>query len=184
MIFIYVPKGAIEQITCPGIVLHEISHRFVCDLYKIPVYHVNYFSLDSESSGKVIHEKTHKLSQAFFIGMAPFFINSFIAMLLTIPYRICLGSMSLRNPSSNIFINILYIVISWVGVTAGMHAIPSNQDLKGLKNFAHTKISKFFITILISCVAIFNIPTIGLLLRFIYTIILMLVTGALLFGNI
>ncbi|MGZ6251399.1 MAG: hypothetical protein ACXWL2_05185 [Candidatus Chromulinivorax sp.] len=180
---IIIPKQLIALITFPGIILHEISHRFMCDIFNIPVYQIDYFALEEDSVGKVIHQKIYSYRKSFFIAMAPLFINTFIAMLLTIPLSICSSTNGIIPASSNFLINFLFKIISWMGFTIGLHAIPSNQDVNNLKELAHTKTLKIFTYILIKIIAIFNIAFIGFWMRIFYVSLIMALSKAFLFGK-
>ncbi len=163
-----IPKEFVALLTFPGIIVHEIAHRFMCDLFNIPVYKIDYFSLEKNSVGKVIHQKTYKYKEAFLIAMAPLFINSFIAMILMIPFFIHGQVKDIIPASPDVLINLLFIIISWIGTTIGIHAIPSNQDVENLTELAHTKTAKNCTNILIVIIAFFNIPFIGFWLRIFY----------------
>src|SRR5579872_135010 len=125
MIF-FIPGELIALITFPGVIIHEIAHRFFCDFNKVPVYGIQYFIPLSENAGCVIHERTSKLSHAFFIASGPLIVNSIVCMLLTFPYMTpyYLGTDFLVNTSFRASIG--YSLLVWIGMSAGFNAIPSN----------------------------------------------------------
>lgn len=120
---IFIPGEIIAVITFPGVIIHEISHRFMCDIFKIPVYEVSYFSIGSERAGHVIHAATGSTKKNLLIGIAPLFFNSLVCMAFTFP----LSSTShiSGEPINNFFNGVLW----WIGMCAGANAFPSNQDV-------------------------------------------------------
>lgn len=121
-----IPGWLIALITFPGIIVHEISHRFFCDLVKIPVYNVCYFNFKqiiSKEAGYVIHAPCNNLKSSFLISIGPLIINTFLCSLLTIPASIT----EYLNPNQ---INPVFLFLQWIGLSIGMHAFPSNQDMQ------------------------------------------------------
>lgn len=165
----------ITLVTFPGVFLHEIAHRLACDLQDIPVYYINYFSAGSKVAGHVIHRKTDSFRKAFFIGMAPFFFNSLICMLLTVPHGVSfhLGTHFMLDGHS--FILWMQGIVAWIGFSAGLHAIPSDQDIKGLVDAAESSMAKVAMSIITVLCACCNAPYIGFWLKVGYAYILSLV---------
>ena len=116
-----IPGPLISILTFPGVIVHEISHRFFADIARVPVYEVCYFKFGNPS-GYVIHGSTKTLKQSFLISVGPLIINSILCMLLTFAaiYPIVILNCETYNP--------LFIFLLWVGISIGMHAFPSNQD--------------------------------------------------------
>lgn len=115
-------------ITAPGIVVHEMAHRFVCDLTHIPVYAVDYLAPFSQTNGSVLYKYTQNLRKTFFINSAPLFINSILAMLLSLPFVVSYSYMGTFNTAS-LVVQISYVMLAWLGFSIGFHASPSNQDI-------------------------------------------------------
>lgn len=105
-------------ITFPGIIVHEISHKFFCDIFKIPVYNVTYLNLFSDTSGSVTYKKIYSLLPTFFINIAPLIINTVGAIISIFIYSKWDTSFGL--------------VFYWLGVSLALHAIPSNPDLNNI----------------------------------------------------
>jgi len=119
---IMIPGYLIALATFPGVIIHEAAHRFFCDIAKVPVYEVSYFRI-GDPAGYVIHGPTKGLKDTFLISIGPIIVNSLLCMILTLPVTypmIILGAQQV-DP-------ILY-VIAWAGVSIGMHAFPSDQDM-------------------------------------------------------
>lgn len=168
-----IPPQVFILITGPGIVLHEIAHRFMCDIYNIPVYEINYLSIEEDYCGRVMHQKIDNFFQDFFIGFAPLFFNSCIAMFLLIPLSVCAKSDFLMETTFNYFTFIMYYIASWIGLMASFHAMPSNTDVKNLLMYKNSKISKKLIGLLVHVVALFNLDFVGSIMRSLYTMLLM-----------
>ncbi len=160
--FIIIPGQLISFITFPGVILHEISHRFFCDINDVPVYSVSYFIPFSEVAGCVMHEPTASMKKSLLISMGPLIINSLVCILLTFPYgtKLVLGTDFVPHDSEWIeYIN--YFVI-WLGFSAGFQAIPSNRDIDNVLEVATGKtFSSSMIVAFALFFKIFTIPFIG-----------------------
>lgn len=137
-----IPGWLISLLTFPGVVVHEAAHKLFCDLAKVPVYDVCYFRIGNPP-GYVVHGEVKKLQDALLISAGPLIINTILCALLTYPATISefvLGDVG--NTSS--FINFM---LAWVGYSIGMHALPSNQDVKNFletfKEFKKGKVQNF-----------------------------------------
>ena len=102
----------------PGIVLHELGHKLFCDWTNTRVIEVCYFRIGNPP-GYIIHEQARNLRSAFLIAIGPLFFNTFICSLFTL-----IAWVTERN-------SVLFYVLIWVGVSAGMRAFPSNADASG-----------------------------------------------------
>ena len=117
-----IPGLLISLLTFPGVIVHEIAHRFFCDRAKVPVYEICYFRLGNPA-GYVLHKPTTDLRSSFLISVGPFLINSVLCILLTFPYAARLMIESTQYPGS-------VILLAWLGYSIGMHAFPSNDDIQ------------------------------------------------------
>jgi hypothetical protein len=120
-----IPGVVISIITFPGIIVHEMAHRFFCDIAKVPVYEVRYFRI-ANPPGYVVHGEPGSLKDSFLISVGPFIINSLLCMALTLPYVFP----TKMGADPGFEINML----AWMGLSIGMHAFPSNQDMKSFTN--------------------------------------------------
>lgn len=158
--FIYIPGEFIALATFPGVIIHEIAHRFFCDITNVGVYKIYYFIPFSQTAGCVLHEPTKSLWRALLISTGPLIINSLVCMLLTIPYGITLylgTTFALTNPNTHFLKFIGLMILTWIGYSAGFNAIPSNQDMNGLSELAQSRITKCCLSIFINIIAFFNI---------------------------
>lgn len=119
----FIPGFMIAILTFPGVMVHEIAHRFFCDIFGVPVYEVCYFRVAvTGPSGYVIHGEVNKLSAAFWIAVGPFIINTFLCALIAFPAVLAMRATESMNPLAELF-------LLWVSISIGMHAFPSKQDL-------------------------------------------------------
>ena len=147
----FIPGEAISILTFPGIIVHEFSHMFFCKLRKVAVLDVCYFKVGNPA-GYVIHESTSNFTTTFLVSMGPFFINTLFCLLICLPAYMPIQFFELSHPLS-------YFLI-WLGVSIGMHAIPSNQDANNVFDQAKHKIKQGNI------LAILSFPLIGLIYLF------------------
>lgn len=135
---IYIPGWLSTYLTFPGVILHEISHRLMCDLLVVPVYEIRYFDFDSERAGHVIHGKTRDTFDSLLISVAPLFINSLICLILIFPF--CASLYIIDAPIPHIYSNssnFFSIILLWLGFSALVHAKPSNQDMESVRESHH-----------------------------------------------
>lgn len=177
---IIIPAELIALITFPGVVVHEIAHRFFCDVNYIPVYAVSYFSPLSKNAGCVIHQRTDNVFHRFLIGIGPLIINSLLCIMLTFPAGMIYFLGTDFVPRHSMAMGILHFLLRWLGYTIGFHAIPSNQDIAGLAYQAKSVFAKMFLFPFTGIIALFNINYIGFMFRIGYAYGLSLFLPALL----
>lgn len=179
--FVWIPGELISLITFPGVIIHEIAHRFFCDIFKVPVYEINYFRPGDKTAGHVRHANIDSFWISFLIGIAPFFINSVLCMILTFPRGIVfyLGTSDL--PSSSASLGFLGFVLYWAGGSIGFNAIPSTKDLEGLWNKTESYESKALLILVNILFWPFNINMIGPMFSVVYAYLLSMLLPAILF---
>ena len=106
--------------TFPGVILHELAHKLACEKTGLRVSQVCYFRLGNPA-GYVIHEQPRKFSQAFLITVAPFLLNTALAIIMYI--------LALLTPAP------LQYLFFWLGISFASHAFPSRGDAKSLYHF-------------------------------------------------
>lgn len=119
----FIPGQLISVITFPGVIVHELGHELACKLTKTPVYDVCYFRFGNPS-GYVVHESNPNLHKNMFISLGPFFLNTILGILLTLPVSIRI--LTLEN--NDAFDTLLF----WLGLSVLMHAFPSSGDAKNM----------------------------------------------------
>ncbi|MEM4868717.1 MAG: metalloprotease family protein [Ignisphaera sp.] len=123
---IIIPGFLVALATFPGVILHEYAHKKACEWVNLTVYEVKYFRLGNPA-GYVLHEHPHSFGQALVITMAPLLINTFAEILVFLLAQIVRGD------------NALFLLLIWLAISFGMHAIPSTGDAKVL--WYYSKIS-------------------------------------------
>jgi len=146
-----IPGILISILTFPGVIVHEFAHLFFCKLRKVAVFEVCYFRFGNPV-GYVIHENTTNFYTTFLISMGPFFVNTILCLLICIPAYIPINFFNIDHPLS--------YFLMWLGVSIGMHAVPSNQDAKNLVEQAKEKVKERNILALVS------FPIVGLIYTF------------------
>ena len=117
-----IPGQIISLATFPGVVVHELAHQLFCRFFKVDVYEVCYFRVGNPA-GYVTHEPPKKWTQTVLIAAGPFFINSLMAAALAFPVVLKFDFNSLT---------ISGVVLLWLAISIGMHAIPSTGDAKSM----------------------------------------------------
>jgi len=122
-----IPGIVIAVLTFPGVIAHEAAHLFFCRLFGLGVFEVRYFRL-ANPAGYVVHQQPTTFRAAFFVGIAPFLVNSLLCFLFCLPAVLPVVELELRDPLAYFF--------AWLGVSIGMHAFPSDQDLANVWRLA------------------------------------------------
>ena len=126
----FIPGWLLSILTFPGVMVHEAAHRLFCDLAKVPVYEVCYFRVGNPA-GYVIHGHSPTLRQAFLISVGPLIVNTILCSLITfaaVPQLFFLADHSFSLP---------VYALAWMGLSIGMHAFPSNTDMKNFVDQMH-----------------------------------------------
>ncbi len=147
----FIPGEIIAILTFPGIIVHEFAHMFFCKLRKIAVFDACYFRVGNPA-GYVIHENTPNFYTTFLIAMGPFFINTLLCLIICLPAYMPMKFFDINHPFS-------YFLI-WLGISIGMHAIPSNQDANNVYEQAKENVKHF------NVLAILSFPIVGLIYLF------------------
>jgi hypothetical protein len=118
-----IPGIVIAILTFPGVIVHEAAHAFFCRVFGIPILEVKYFRFGNPA-GYVVHGEANSTKAQFFITMGPFIINSALCILFCSAAFLPVWTFEVADPLAWFFY--------WLGLSIGMHAIPSTQDLKVL----------------------------------------------------
>lgn len=119
----FIPGQLIALATFPGVIVHEFAHMIFCRIRGVAVLEVVYFQF-SNPSGYVIHERTKDFTSSFLIATGPFFVNSILCFLICFPAYLPISYFDVSHPLS--------YFLMWLGLSIGMHAIPSSQDAQNL----------------------------------------------------
>lgn len=179
----YIPAEIVALITFPGVILHEVSHRFFCDIFNVPVYHVNYFS-PSKTAGHVIHAPIKSGNRALLVSIAPLIINSIVCMILTLPAGIIFyfdTAFLIKELSAPW--GFLYSVLRWIGYTIGFSAIPSTQDMKNAETAENASVVSVTVAVFVSILSeTCSIPFLGPVVSCCYAYAISLILPAIIWG--
>lgn len=145
---IIIPGFVISLLTFPGVIMHEAAHLFFCRLFGLAVFDVKWFQMENPA-GYVVHERTDDFTKVFFVSLGPFFINSILCVLFCSAAFMPLWELKIDDPLAYFF--------AWLGLSMGMQAFPSTEDLKHIWELAPVKVKEF------NLLAIASYPVVGLL---------------------
>ncbi len=123
----FIPGPVIAALTFPGVIIHEAGHLFFCRLFKLQVFDVCFFRFGNPA-GYVLHQRTQKFTALFFVSMGPFFANTLLCVLFCSAAFLPVWELKVDDPLAYLFY--------WLGLSIGMHAFPSTQDLTNLWELA------------------------------------------------
>jgi hypothetical protein len=144
----FIPGPVIAALTFPGVIIHEAAHLFFCRLFKLQVFEVCFFRFGNPA-GYVAHQQTENFTAQFFISMGPFFVNTLLCVVFCSAAFLPVWELKVFDPLAYFFY--------WLGLSIGMHAFPSNQDLSHLWDRAPGLAKKG------NLLAIVSLPLAGLL---------------------
>ena len=116
----FIPGFLISILTFPGVIFHELAHLLFCRFCNVAVVDVCYFRFGNPA-GYVQHEIPQKASQNIWIGIGPFLVNTIIGSLIAMPAAVQI--IQFKDYS-----NLLYLFLTWLGVSIAMHSFPSIGD--------------------------------------------------------
>lgn len=145
---IIIPGQLIALVTFPGVIVHEAAHMLFCRLFGLAVFEVCFFRFGNPA-GYVVHQETERFVPLFFVSLGPFLVNTVLCFLFCLPAVIPIRELELQDPISYGF--------AWLGVSIGMHAFPSTQDLGNLWRTAPAAARQG------NLLAIVSLPLVGLL---------------------
>jgi hypothetical protein len=145
---IIIPGFVISLFTFPGVIVHEAAHLLFCRLSKLAVFDVKFFQL-KDPAGYVIHEQTENFTASFFVSMGPFFVNTALCVAFCSAAFLPVWELDVADPLAYFFY--------WLGLSIGMHAFPSTEDLKHVWRQAPTEAKKG------NLLAILSLPVVAVL---------------------
>lgn len=147
----FIPGQLIAIATFPGVIVHEFAHMIFCRIRGVAVLDACYFQFDNPP-GYVIHENTTNFYSTFLIATGPFLVNSVLCFLICFPAYVPISYFDLSDPLS--------YFLMWLGISIGMHAVPSTVDANGLWEAAKTHAKAF------NVLAILSFPLVGVIYIF------------------
>lgn len=118
-----IPGWLISILTFPGVIVHEAAHQLFCRLTRLAIFDVCYFRVGNPA-GYVVHEASQDFNRTFLVSMGPFFVNSFLCVVFCSAAFLPVWELQVSDPLAYFFY--------WLGISIGMHAFPSTQDMKGM----------------------------------------------------
>lgn len=119
----FIPGQLIALVTFPGVIVHEFAHMFFCRIRNVAVLDACYFRF-ANPAGYVVHERTTNFYSTFLISLGPFFVNTLLCFLICAPAYLPISYFGIEQPLS--------YGMMWLGLSIGMHAIPSTQDANNM----------------------------------------------------
>ena len=144
----FIPGPVIAALTFPGVIVHETGHLFFCRLFRLAVYDVCFFRFGNPA-GYVIHERTENFTASFFVSMGPFFVNTLLCMVFCTAAFLPVWELKMQDPLAYFFY--------WLGLSIGMHAFPSKEDLSNIWELAPERAKHG------NLLAVLSLPLIGIL---------------------
>lgn len=118
-----IPGQLIAALTFPGVIVHEAAHLLFCRLAGLAVFQVCFFRFGNPA-GYVVHEAASRYGQGFAVSMGPCFLNSALCIAFCSAGLLPVWVLEIPDP--------LAIFFLWLGLSIGMHAFPSTEDLRPL----------------------------------------------------
>jgi hypothetical protein len=118
-----IPGFVISWATFPGVIVHEAAHFLFCRIFGLAVFEVKFFQLGNPA-GYVVHEETKDFTTAFFVGIAPFIVSTVLCLVFCLPAFVPVWELEIADPVAYFFY--------WLGLSIGMNAFPSSQDLSNV----------------------------------------------------
>jgi len=119
----FIPGPVIAALTFPGVIIHEAGHLFFCRFFKLHVFDVCFFRFGNPA-GYVVHQQSENFTAQFFVSMGPFFANTLLCIVFCSAAFLPILELKVFDPLAYFFY--------WLGLSIGMHAFPSTQDLSHL----------------------------------------------------
>lgn len=108
----------VSLFTFPGIIVHELGHKFFCDWAKVKVLKVCYFRFGNPA-GYVIHEAADKFLQSLLISVGPLLLGTIFSVALFLLSDQHVGT-------------IKGVFFAWLGFAIAANAFPSAGDARAL----------------------------------------------------
>ncbi|WP_135823794.1 hypothetical protein [Halorussus ruber] len=128
-----IPGVLIALATFPGVVAHEYAHERACQKRDLQIREVCYFQLRSPN-GFVRHEQPSRYDDAFWISLAPFTVNTLLAVAFAVVAGVLLSVT--RATGMGLF---AYATgpPAWLAFSFAWHAMPSKDDAENV--YEHAK---------------------------------------------
>jgi hypothetical protein len=143
-----IPGFLISILSFPGVIVHEAAHQLFCRWFKVAIFDVCYFRVGNPA-GYVMHEPVEDFKTLWFVSMGPFFVNTALCVFFCSAAFLPMWELKISDPLAYFFY--------WLGISIGMHAFPSTQDLRHIWDAAPREAKRF------NLLAILSFPVVGIL---------------------
>ncbi len=137
----FIPGILISIVTFPGVIVHEAAHQLFCRLTNTAIFKVCYFQFENPC-GYVIHEQAKGFNKQWLISMGPFILNSVLCVIFCTAAFLPVWELKIDDPLAYFF--------AWLGLSIGMQAFPSTQDLRQIFDDAPDEIKRWNILAILS----------------------------------
>ena len=146
----------LSYLTFPGVVVHEFAHAWACRRMKIAVVKVCYLRIGNPL-GYVLHERPLYAIQHIMVAVAPFFVSTFLAMMISTIISVLFASHILIEPHYLVMPSAL-----WLSFSVALHAFPSSGDADSLWEDVKSRQVGFFAKLLlVPVVALIRLTGLG-----------------------
>ena len=139
---------ALDYLTMPGAIFHELGHYLCCKAHRIHVFHVDWFHwgymLDRERAsretenrlGAVWRAKTPNIFVQFQISAAPLLSCGICWLIAVVGLHLLLSETSPFNAALTPALEtIVIIILLWIGLASADRMLPSEGDMKNVLKF-------------------------------------------------
>lgn len=167
-------RRILSLITFPGAIIHAITYRFLCKKYHIRTSAIHYAKPLLIENKLTACESLLISKPPISIVIGPFLINVLVCIIFTFPA----GCIQYLDVSTIGFfsplLGLAYSIMTWIGYSAGIHAIPYTKDIQPFKKL-HRAFSFYpaaFAYPVTIIMALANTLFIGGIIRFCFTSLL------------
>jgi hypothetical protein len=136
--------------TFPGVIVHEFAHAWACRRMGIHVIKICYLRIGNPL-GYVLHERPGSTIQHIMVAVAPFFVSTYVALIVSACASALFASHTLVE-----FHDLVLPLAIWLGFSIALHAFPSSGDADALWNDVRSREVGL-------CAKLLLIPVVGLI---------------------
>ena len=125
----------------PGIVLHELAHYYFCRTAGVQILETCFFSFGSPA-GFVVHKAPERFRSHCAIALGPLLINSIASVALFGSAITTWRELILLDVADWDMLALKLLIASWLGLVAGLQALPSSGDAISLWQVAKWQIKR------------------------------------------
>jgi len=136
--------------------VHELAHAWACRWMGIAVLKVCYFRFGNPL-GYVLHERPVYAVQHIMVAVAPFFVSTLFALIVSLAAGLLSASRVLTGFHDQFMLSAL-----WLGFSIALHAFPSGGDADALwDEVTSREVSLFAKLLLVPVVALIRLTGLG-----------------------